>query len=149
MNSEYAFGSRWLVERSRDSLWDALEALLASEDPMPWWPSVQVTAYDGSSLDLRATSRLGYALTFRLHDLETVRPTQLTFASAGELHGSGTVTFDDLGRHSSAMNIDWRVSTDKPWMRRTSWLLRPMFVLGHHLVMRQGEKHLNAWLRDN
>lgn len=147
MNSEYAFRSRWLIGRSRESLWDAVELLLASDDPMPWWPSVQVTAYDGSSLDLRAASRLGYALKFRLSDLKTARPTQLAFASAGELRGVGTVTFDDLGPHDSAMNIDWRVCTGKAWMRRTSWLLRPVFVMGHHLVMHQGEKHLNAWLR--
>ena len=66
-----------------------------------------------------------------------------------ELQGAGAVTFDDLGPRDSAMNIDWRVSTGKAWMRRTSWLLRPVFVLGHHLVMHQGEKHLNAWLRKN
>jgi hypothetical protein len=149
MNSEYEFRSRWLIDRSRESLWDALEVLLASDDPMPWWPSVQVTAYDRNSLDLRASSRFGYALTFRLSDLRTVRPTQLTFESAGELQGAGAVTFDDLGPRDSAMNIDWRVSTGKAWMRRTSWLLRPVFVLGHHLVMHQGEKHLNAWLRKN
>jgi hypothetical protein len=149
MNSEYAFRSRWPIGRSRESLWDALELLLASDDPMPWWPSVQVTAYDGSTLDLRASSRLGYALTFRLSELKTVRPTSLTFTSDGELQGAGTVTFDDLGPRESAMNIDWRVSTDKAWMRRTSWLLRPIFVTGHHLVMHQGNKNLNAWLREH
>lgn len=147
MNSDYEFRSRWLIARSRESLWDALETLLASDDPMPWWPSVQVTAYDGDSLALRATSRLGYALTFRLSDLQATRPTRLTFASEGELRGAGLVTFEDLGPNESAMDIDWQVSTDKDWMRRTSWLLRPVFVLGHNLVMRQGEKHLNAWLR--
>ena len=147
MNSEYEFDSRWLIGRSRESLWDALEALLASDDPMPWWPAVQVTKYDGHSLDLRASSRFGYSLTFRLSDLETERPTRLTFASSGELRGAGTVTFKKLGPQRSAMDIAWRVSTGKPWMRRMAWLLRPVFVLGHHLVMHQGEKHLNAWLR--
>jgi hypothetical protein len=149
MNSDYEFRSRWQIVRSRESLWDALEGLLASEDPMPWWPSVQVTAYDGHSVDLRARSRLGYALTFRLSHLETDRPTKLTFASDGELRGAGTVRFEDLGPQESAMDIDWLVSTDKAWMRWTTWLLRPVFVLGHHLVMRQGEKHLNAWLREH
>jgi hypothetical protein len=44
------------------------------------------------------------------------------------------------------MDIDWRVATDRRWMRWTGWLLRPVFVAGHHLIMRQGEKNLNAWL---
>lgn len=147
MNSDYAFRSRWLIARGRESLWDALESLLASDDPMSWWPSVQVTAYDGDRLEVRAASRFGYGLTFRLADLQTSRPTRLTLVSEGELRGTGDVTFDDLGAHESAMHIYWLVSTDKAWMRRTSWLLRPVFVLGHNLVMRQGEKHLNAWLR--
>lgn len=149
MNSDFHFRSHWPISRSRESLWDALESLLASDDPMPWWPSVQVTAYDGSSLDLRAKSHLGYALTFRLAELQTARPNKLTFISKGELRGNGLVTFEDLGVANSAMDIDWVVSTDKAWMRRTSWLLRPVFVLGHNLVMRQGEKHLNAWLRQH
>ena len=149
MNSDYEFRSRWLIGRSRESLWDAVELLLASDDPMQWWPSVQVNAYDGHSLDVRATARLGYALTFRLAELQALRPGQLSFVSDGELRGTGLVTFDDLGAENSAMDIEWLVSTDKAWMRRTSWLLRPVFVLGHNLVMRQGEKHLNAWLRAN
>jgi len=145
MNSEYMFRSRWHVGHTRESLWDSLEALLETDDPMPWWPSVQVTHYDGDDLELRAASFLGYALTFRLADLESFRPERLTFTSKGDLRGTGEVTFVDLGARS-AMDIYWRVATDRPWMRRTAWVLRPLFVGAHHLIMRQGEKHLNEWL---
>jgi hypothetical protein len=145
MNSAYEFRSRWHVGHSRESLWDSLEALLATDNPIPWWPSVQVTYYDGDDLELRAASHLGYALTFRLADLESYRPDRLTFTSSGDLRGTGEVTFVDLGARS-AMDIDWHVATDRRWMRWSTWVLRPVFVAGHHLIMRQGEKHLNAWL---
>lgn len=147
MNSDYVLISRWRVDRSRESLWNVLEALLATPDPLPWWPSVHVTAYDGDNLDVRASSGLGYAVTFRLANLQVHRPDRLSFTSEGDLRGRGVVTFVELTPETSAMDIDWRVATDRRWMRRTSWLLRPVFVAGHRIVMRQGEKHLNEWLQ--
>lgn len=146
MNSDYVLVSRWRVHRDRESLWDVLEALLETSDPLPWWPSVQVTAYDGDNLDLRAASGLGYSVTFRLANLQSSRPERLSFTSEGDLRGSGEVRFLELTADSSEMDIDWRVATDRRWMRWTAWILRPVFVVGHHIVMRQGEKHLNAWL---
>lgn len=148
MNSNYEFHSQWQVVRSREALWDALEVLLASDDPMAWWGSVEVVEYDGKNLSVRAASKFGYRLAFELKNLHLSRPDRLTFDSAGDLRGDGAVTFTDGGDgRSSAMDIDWRVATDRRWMRWTGWLLRPVFVAGHHLIMRQGEKNLNAWLK--
>lgn len=146
MKSDYVLVSQWTIARSRDSLWDELEALLETDDPMPWWPSVQVTGYDGAALDLRASSGLGYAVRFRLSNLEAHRPDRLTFRASGDLQGSGEVTFTPRGDDRVTMDIDWRVATEKRWMRWSAWLLRPVFVAGHHVVMRSGEKHLNRWL---
>jgi uncharacterized membrane protein len=146
MNSDYVLVSRWRIDRGRHALWDVLEALLETPDPLPWWPSVQVTAYDGNNLDLRAASGLGYSVTFRLANLESRRPERLTFTSEGDLRGTGEVRFLERTAETSEMDIDWRVATDRRWMRWTAWILRPVFVAGHHIVMRQGEKHLNAWL---
>lgn len=148
MNSHYAFHSRWLVPLSREALWDEVEELLAGDDPMVWWDSVEVTHYDGKVLAARAASAFGYRLAFRLDHLEVSRPRQLTFDSDGDLRGRGIVTFveGEDGR-SSVMHIDWRVEADRRWMRLTGWLLRPVFVAGHHLIMRRGERELAAWLR--
>lgn len=147
MNSRYELHSRWQVACGREELWDELQALLASDDPMVWWGPVEVTHYDGSNLSVRASSRFGYRLAFRLKELRLSRPTHLTFEADGDLRGSGLVRFvEGSGARSSAMDIDWRVAADRRWMRWTGWLLRPVFVAGHHVIMRQGEKHLNAWL---
>jgi hypothetical protein len=150
MNSDYVFHSRWHVPLSRDALWDEVEQLLASDDPMAWWESVEVTHYDGQNLAARAASHFGYRLAFQLTHLKLTRPTHLSFDSEGDLRGSGKVTFVDGDDGSSSyMDIDWRVATDRRWMRWTGWLLRPVFVAGHHMIMRQGEKNLNAWLTLN
>lgn len=147
MNSRYEFHSRWQLVVKRESLWDELEALLASDDPMVWWAPVEVLAYDGRNLSLRAASRFGYRLAFRLTNLQLSRPERLTFDSVGDLRGDGVVTCTDgSDGRSSAMDIDWRVATERRWMRWTGWLLRPLFVAGHHMIMRQGEKSLNRWL---
>ena len=101
--------------------------------------------HDGSNLAVRAASAFGYHLAFQLRHLEVSRPERLTFDADGDLRGSGVITFVD-GGETSAMEIDWRVVADRRWLRITGWILRPVFVAGHHLIMRQGEKHLNAWL---
>ncbi|MFI5428413.1 hypothetical protein [Aeromicrobium sp. UC242_57] len=114
---------------------------------MAWWPAVRVTGYDGDRMTVRATSAFGYGLTFSLTDLTTSRPDRLTFAAEGDLRGEGIVTFRESAPGTCEMEIDWRVATDRRWMRATGWFLRPVFVAGHALIMRQGERHLNAWLR--
>lgn len=145
MSADYSLVSRWSVPLSRDDLWDVLDALLATPDPMVWWPAVQVSDFDGSRLRVQVDSPFAYSLTVALDDLTTRRPDSLTFTATGDLRGGGAVTFGDDGAGTS-MVIDWRVDTRRRWMRWTSWALRPLFVLGHRRVMRQGERHFNAWL---
>lgn len=146
MTPDYAFASRWTVARSRDSLWDVFEHLLGTDDPMLWWPSVHVENYDGVTMSLRADSAFGYSLRFRLTNLQVRRPGILTFIAQGDLRGTGVVSFVEAGDMACHLDIAWKVSVDRRWMRRSSWLLRPVFRAGHTLIMRQGQKRLNAWL---
>lgn len=146
MRNVYELHSRWDMSASRDAVWNGLEELLASDDPMSWWPAVRVERREGDDLNVRASSHLGYTLRFRLHDLQTHRPETLTIASDGDLRGHGTLTFAESSDSSSTIDVQWNVSVDRTWMKATSWLLRPVFGLGHGLVMAQGEKRLNRWL---
>lgn len=146
MRNVYELHSRWDLGSSRDDVWVGLEELLASDDPMSWWPSVHVVDRHGDDLFVRASSHLGYALRFRIHDLQANRPDSMTIASDGDLRGSGTLSFAEVSESSSLIDIQWDVSVDRAWMRATSWLLWPVFGLGHRLVMAQGEKKLNQWL---
>jgi hypothetical protein len=146
MKSDYALVSTWTVACAREDLWVALDGLLASSDPMAWWPAVQVRDYDGTAMAVRVSSGLGYSLDFTMCDLDAQQPSSLTFTAVGDLRGSASVAFHEVGSKTTRMNIVWCVSTDRRWMRRSAWLLRPVFVAAHHLVMRKGERQLNRWL---
>lgn len=146
MKPDYVLVSRWTVATSRDRLWDVVDELLASGDPFTWWPAVHVSDYDGASAKIRASSVFGYALTFTLSDLEAHRPDSLTFRASGDLRGSGVVSFVEAGDDACLIDIDWRVATEPGWMRRMVWLLRPVFVAGHRIAMRQGQRHFAAWV---
>jgi hypothetical protein len=142
----YRMTSRWDIRTSREALWDVFDELLDSPDPMPWWSAVKVVSNDGISMSLKARSPIGYTLRFRVHDLVASKPDTLTYASDGDLRGSGSTTFRSVSADACALDFAWAVSVDRAWMRATSLVLRPLFVLGHNAVMAQGEKRLNAWL---
>ncbi|MBC7594719.1 MAG: hypothetical protein H7288_12390 [Kineosporiaceae bacterium] len=120
--------------------------LLASSDPMPWWTSLNVLSNDGTTMVLKARSPIGYTVGFRVHDLVATKPDTLTCASDGDPRGSGSTTFRSASANACILDFRWNVSVDRAWMRASSPVLRPMFVLGHDLVMAQGEKNLNEWL---
>lgn len=144
--SAFDLVSRWSLPAARDVVWDAVDELLASDDPLAWWPSLRVDDYDGSVVRVQVRSAFGYRLRFTLTDLQASPPHALTFAATGDLRGRGRATFTDAGPRRCEVLIEWNVDTRRRWMRRTGWLLRPVFVAGHHLVMRQGRRHLTAWL---
>ncbi len=148
MSAGFEFRTTWDVPCGRRQLWKHLDALVDSDDPMIWWPSVQVTESRPGRVSLRTRSAFGYHLNFRLTDLVLLEPDEMRFAADGDLAGRGVVTFVDDGPGRTSMLIDWQVSMVRPWMRRTSWLLRPVFTVAHRLVMREGERRFAGWLRD-
>lgn len=146
MANVYEMTSRWEINASREQMWDVFDELLASSDPLPWWTSLKVVSNDGTTMVLKARSPVGYTLRFRVHDLVATRPDLLTYASDGDLRGSGSTTFRSVSTNACSLEFQWNVSVDRAWMRATSLVLRPIFVLGHDLLMAQGEKNLNKWL---
>src|SRR5699024_4720701 len=119
--------------------------LLESDDPMPWWSGVRAQRTE-DAIHLHVNSRLGYRLLLRLHHLELYRPEGLSFAADGDVTGRGTLRVDADGRRASRLEIRWRVSTYAPWTVRTDRWLRPVFVVGHRIVMWTGGRQLNRWL---
>lgn len=146
MKNRYHLKSVWTFTVDADSVWDALEELIAGNDPMVWWPAVQTESYSDGSLHVRASSGLGYSLRFRLSDLEADRPETLTVKADGDLEGEGVMRIAAAGPAGSTMAIDWTVETSRRWMRASAWLLRPLFEFAHRLVMAKGEEQFNQWL---
>jgi len=75
-----------------------------------------------------ARCRPGYALT-----------------ATGDLKGNGRWTFEQDGPEV-VITYDWRVSANKPLLRRLTWLVRPLFA-AHRWAMARGEESLRLELR--
>lgn len=142
----YHFRTRWRVEQGCEDLWDTLEQLLASDDPMPWWRSVRVVGHHGDELDLVANSVLGYRLAFTVYDLDLVRPTSIRLRSRGDLDGHAFLTFTPEGGATTRVDVEWNVAATRRWMQRLDPVLRPAFVLAHGVIMWTGQRRLNRWL---
>lgn len=146
MGRAYEFRSVWDVAEPPDRLWRTLEELLETDDPMPWWDAVTVTAHRGEEIDLVARSAFGYRLRFTVHDLD-LRPLEtMAFRSRGDLEGHAQLEFTAAAAGRTRLTIDWHVDATPAWMVRGERVLRPVFVLAHDLVMRSGERRLNRWL---
>jgi len=142
----YSFGSTWHVDASHDRVWSAFEQLLDDEHPFQWWPGMDSTLQD-DGIHVVAGSPVGYSLRFRLHDIEQVPRELVTLRSDGDLLGRATMRLAPVDADHSTIDVTWLVDVTKPWMRRAEPVLRPVFVRAHDVVMRAGERGLNAWLR--
>lgn len=146
MTRAYEFRSDWDVAVPPAQLWRTLEQLLETDDPMPWWNAVTVTAHRGEEIDLVARSAFGYRLRFTVHELD-LRPLEtMAFRSRGDLEGHALLVFAPASAGRTRLTIDWHVDATPAWMVRGQRVLRPLFVLAHDLVMRSGERRLNRWL---
>lgn len=139
----YAFVSRWTVPASCAECWALLERGLRP-GPLPWWPAVRVEAAprppaEGGVVDLTVHSPVGYRLRVGLTLTEVTPPHVIAATSAGDLVGRGVLALSD-GSAGALLTWTWEVEVRRPWMRRASPALRPVFEAAHRTVMRRGER---------
>lgn len=145
-NVNYNFTSVWHI----NSPLAQAEAAIQDVANWPrWWPSLttvniqkETTSLIGSEANLSWRAALGYMLQLQITITERKPGSKLAFTSEGDLTGGGEWLFVGKGSQT-AMTINWRVSTTKPWMNLLAPLLKPVFIASHHKVMRDGEKGLN------
>ncbi|MFB9954290.1 hypothetical protein [Cellulomonas denverensis] len=89
--------------------------------------------------------RYGYALRFGLVVTEREPPRRARLAVSGDLVGTGLVSIDPAPG-GSTLELDWRVRTTRPWMRRTGPVLAPVFRRAHAHAMRSGCVGLRGYL---
>lgn len=146
MTYDYRFVTHWLVPQRADRVWELMAESLRAGDPVPWWGMVHTRSHDADSVWLRTDSGLGYRLNFRIYELREHAGHRLTFRADGDVAGIGNIAFTSMGPQC-VVSIDWRVSLHKAWMRRWQWVLRPVFVSAHALVMIIGARRLKEWVR--
>jgi uncharacterized protein YndB with AHSA1/START domain len=144
--ARYRFLTSWLIESSRDDVWEVLE------DPLrwpEWWRGVaRVSELDGgdeqrvgSRYRIAWRSRVPYELEFDFTVLRLERGRLMEGEAAGDLQGSGCWRlFEEDG--VTAVLYDWDVSGAKRWMNVLGPVARPVFEYNHDVVMRWGGEGL-------
>jgi hypothetical protein len=170
--NEYAFLTTWLVPGTPDEI----TAILADVAALPrWWPAVYLSASVLESGDERGIGRvvelhtkgwLPYTLSWRFAVTESDPPRGFAIRASGDFHGRGIWTLtpeaDEVrgaavgtdagngpGTTSAPMTrvvYDWRISVEKPLLKRLSFLLKPVFAANHSWAMQRGAESLRLEL---
>jgi hypothetical protein len=149
--NDYVFFSRWRVDGTCGEVADILG------DPLSlsrWWPSVYLDVRELEPPDARGLGRrvalvtkgwLPYTLRWEFQVVDTQYPHGFTIVATGDFDGRGVWAFSQDGAFVD-VTYDWRLRTEKPLLRRLSFLLKPLFEANHRWAMEQGERSLTLEL---
>ncbi|OJW80959.1 MAG: hypothetical protein BGO69_19955 [Bacteroidetes bacterium 46-16] len=146
MPENYSFTTHWYVNAPLKDVW---ELIYKSEEWPKWWNGVlSVTETEkgdergiGSIRIYRLRSPMLYTLSFRLLLTQREEYKHLAGNASGELEGEGAWHFD-TGEGVTHVRCHWNVHTNIKWMNTFAFLLKPVFMFNHRLVMKQGAKCL-------
>lgn len=151
--STYHFITRWLVEATCAEVYRTLEAV---EDLARWWPSVYLDVKQlekgqpggvGKLVALYTKGFLPYTLKWKFRVTHTHFPHGFSLEAIGDFAGTGEWTFRQISDEHCEIVYDWRISAEKPLLKKLTWLLRPLFAANHLWAMRKGEESLKLELR--
>jgi uncharacterized protein YndB with AHSA1/START domain len=142
--AEYRFLTTWLLDASREPVWEAIH----DQKSWPsWWRGVEdvVELEPGEEDGLGSVRRLAwrsflpYSLVFEARTTRVERPHLIEGRVDGELAGTGTWRlYEDAGRGGTAVLYEWNVRTTRAWMNLLSPIARPIFAWNHDWVMARG-----------
>lgn len=151
MTKRYDFTSMWDIPASTSNV---KKAIYDVESWTKWWPgleSVAITHFGEDHIGNKATmtwrSQSGYRLHLNITITKIDNDGSMHFVSAGDLHGYGSWHFKTEKSTSTHMEIYWHVTPTKSWMQRLDFLLRPLFIKNHNLLMNDGEQGLTRYLQ--
>jgi Polyketide cyclase / dehydrase and lipid transport len=152
VSNDYHFITRWQARATPDEVADVLS------DPcdLPrWWPAVYLDVRVIREGDVRGVGRvvellskgwLPYTIRWRFTTMRNDGARGISLRAEGDFVGTGTWVFKQDGEFVNAF-YDWRISAEKPLLRRLTWLLRPAFAANHRWAMRTGEQSLRLELQ--
>ncbi len=151
--ADYEFLTTWrLPDATCQEIYRILEDV---EHLADWWPAVYLDVKVrekgqpggiGKLVELYTKGWLPYTLrwTFRVTAAEF--PKGFALQAMGDFVGTGVWRFEQDGPDCIA-TYDWRISAEKPLLRRLTWLLRGLFSANHEWAMRKGLDSLLLELR--
>ncbi|GAA1845130.1 hypothetical protein ACFQZV_10210 [Microbacterium koreense] len=156
MGAAYSFASTWHIDAPVDACAAAFAEMFTSRDGRAtdsWWRGVRVERAPrrigvGERVVLGVRSPFGYRLRVDLTVTAWRQDREIAATSAGDLTGRGRITLRARSEHASSVTIVWNVKTERAWMSKTSFLLRPAFTVAHAWVMRAGERGLREAAAD-
>jgi hypothetical protein len=145
----YRFLTTWLLDASRDDVW---EAIYAVERWPEWWRGVErvekLAHGDENGIGAvyahRWRSVVPYPVDFRVTVDRIDRPKLIVARAEGELAGTGVWRLYD--GDGTSVTYDWHVRTTRPWMNLVAPVARPIFAWNHNVVMRHGGEGLAGLL---
>lgn len=143
---QYHLRSHWHIPAAIE---DVADVILGSRPITEWWPSfLAFEMYDAGNLNstgrrFRVVTKgfLPYRLRFVATVTEVEYPTSFCVAVVGDFEGTARGTLIQEGPYA-AVYFDWRIRVHKSLLRHWSFLLRPLFIMNHHWVVRCGQQRL-------
>lgn len=145
--ADYNFLTTWEIRASCEEVYRILEdvASLAA-----WWPSVYLDVKVlekgqpggvGKLVELYTKGWLPYTLRWKFRVTTADFPNGFSLQALGDFVGTGVWEFRQEGE-TCVVIYDWRISAEKPFLKKLSWLLRPAFSANHEWAMRKGLESL-------
>lgn len=151
--SDYTFLTTWrLPDTACEEAYRVLEDV---ERLAEWWPSVYLDVQVrekgqpggiGKLVALHTKGWLPYTLRWSFRVTAAEFPKGFALQASGDFVGTGVWAFRQDGA-DCVVTYDWRISAEKPLLRRLTWLLRGLFSANHEWAMRKGLESLKLELR--
>lgn len=148
----YHFITTWHVSATCEEVYRILEDVDALTQ---WWPSVYLDAKVrekgqpggvGKLVSLYTKGWLPYTLRWDFRVTAADFPNGFALRATGDFVGEGVWRFQQDG-DTCVVTYDWRISAEKPILKKLTWLLRSIFSANHEWAMRKGLESLELELR--
>lgn len=152
MINRYHFITHWRFEAPPERIFELIRKPL--EFPR-WWGSVYLQVDqtepggkddEGARVSLHTKGRLPYTLRWNSEVTACRPPEYLALRATGDFEGRGIWTLQRDGGYTD-VTFDWELTAEKPLLRCSSFLLKPLFGWNHRWAMEQGRVGLERELR--
>ncbi|MCX6208758.1 MAG: SRPBCC family protein [Bacteroidetes bacterium] len=150
MAKSYSFITYWEINAPIEKVW---ALIYNSTEWANWWRGVvdvsELEKGNENGIDSirRYTwkSKLPYKLSFDMRLTEFEYCKKLSGTAFGELEGNGTWMFKEKDG-VTIVTYYWNIVTNKTWMNSLAFLLKPIFIYNHNVLMRWGKQGLEQKL---
>jgi Polyketide cyclase / dehydrase and lipid transport len=146
-STEYQFVTKWEMPATPTEVY---EIITDSQKLTTWWPAVYLdlkVLEKGEAnglnklVELYTKGWLPYTLRWKFRVIDANKPNSVEIEAIGDFDGGGKWTFEpsEIG---CLVTYDWKIEAKKPFLKKLSWLFKPIFEANHLWAMRKGEESL-------